>query len=53
MDQSKLDSFYKENYTLDRVIIGASGVEDHNQFCRMVEEKIEQLSNLDKKSVER
>jgi len=53
MDQTKLDIFYKENYTLDRVIIAASGVDDHQEFCKLVEERIELLTDLHMESKKR
>lgn len=41
-----LASFYHDKYTLDRVFVAASGVGDHSEFCKLVEHKINSLSDL-------
>lgn len=43
---SHLSTFYHDKYTLDRVYIAASGVGDHSEFCKIVEGKINTLSDL-------
>lgn len=45
LDVEALSRFYQEHYSLDKVWVGASGV-DHQTFCRLVEDTVGQLSTL-------
>jgi predicted Zn-dependent peptidase len=48
---TSLDTFYKHKYTLDRVLIAASGVGNHNEFCKRVQDTINRFTDLDTQGV--